>query len=57
MKKVADVEESSFAFKIDGYYPRKVTVPMELLELTHIHGAFNKFPDFFVLAFKIVVDS
>ena len=24
---------------------------------THIRGAFNKFPDFFVQAFKIVVDS
>ena len=23
----------------------------------HVRGAFNKFPDFFVLAFKIVVDS
>ena len=23
----------------------------------HISGAFNKFPDFFVQAFKIVVDS
>ena len=23
----------------------------------HIRGAFNKFPDFFVQAFKIVVDS
>ena len=23
----------------------------------HIHGAFNKFPDFFVWAFKIVIDS
>ena len=23
----------------------------------HMHGAFNKFPDFFVQAFKIVVDS
>ena len=24
---------------------------------TYIHGAFNKFPDFFVQAFKVVVDS
>ena len=24
---------------------------------TYIRGAFNKFPDFFVQAFKIVVDS
>ena len=23
----------------------------------HMHGAFNKFPDFFVLAFRIVVDA
>ena len=23
----------------------------------YVHGPFNKFPDFFVLAFKIVVDS
>ena len=25
--------------------------------LTNLRGAFNKFPDFFVLAFKIIVDS
>ena len=24
---------------------------------TYIRGAFNKFPDFFVQAFKIIVDS
>ena len=24
---------------------------------THIHGEFNKFPDFFVQAFKILGDS
>ena len=23
----------------------------------YVHGAFNKFPDFFVQAFKIIVDS
>ena len=27
------------------------------MQLLYIHGAFNKFPDFFVWAFKIVVDS
>ena len=27
------------------------------LQKVDIHGAFNKFPDFFVLAFKIAVDS
>ena len=31
MKKVADVEESSFAFKIDDYYPRKTTIPTRLM--------------------------
>ena len=31
MKKVADLEESSFTFKVDGYYPRKMTVPTELM--------------------------
>ena len=30
---------------------------MQLLYLTQIRGAFNKFPDFFVQAFNIIVDS
>ena len=31
MKKVIDVEESSFAFKIDDYYLRNTTVPTGLM--------------------------
>ena len=31
MKKVADVEESLFVFKMDDYYQRKTTVPTRLL--------------------------
>ena len=31
MKKVADMEERSFAFKIDDNYQRKTAVPTELL--------------------------
>ena len=31
MKKVADVEESLFTFKMDDYYLRKMTIPMGLL--------------------------
>ena len=30
---------------------------MAIYDWLEIHGAFNKFPDFFVQAFKIVVDS
>ena len=30
---------------------------MAFSELKNVRGAFNKFPDFFVQAFKIVVDS
>ena len=29
----------------------------EMIDWGKIRGAFNKFPDFFVQAFKIVVDS
>ena len=33
------------------------SITVEIMKFPIIRGAFNKFPDFFVKAFKIVVDS
>ena len=56
------------SLSISPYHPSLLASPPNYLQCQHrayvskfwlvnLHGAFNKFPDFFVQAFKIVVDS
>ena len=47
------------AFHADGNVMEKMTAMINQMKILIcvVHGIFNKFPDFFVQAFKIVVDS
>ena len=44
------------SYKIENQRNR-IVIGRDLSFTEEIRGAFNKFPDFFVQAFKIVVDS